>query len=166
MPMRISLRDGAFSLTEDPFTNVTDDWAIPQGDVIISLTRFQAEGEALLAQGRKVGVRLESHEAVEALAYDLPRLAVVALAFPKFGDGRAYSYARLLRDRFGYAGEVRAVGDVLREQAGYMVRCGFDAFEPSDDSTPEIWAAAANRYHHVYQRGADKRAPAFTERGA
>ena len=78
MPWRIRLKDGVFALVEDPFTSVSDDWAIPQGDVIISLTRFQAEGERLLSEGRKVGVRLEADEEVEALAYDLPRLAVVA----------------------------------------------------------------------------------------
>jgi len=165
MPTRIRLQDGVFGLVEDPFTTVSDDWAIPQGDVIISLTRFQAEGEQLLSEGRSVGVRLESHEEVEALAYDLPRLGVVALAFPKFGDGRAYSYARLLRERFGYKGEVRAVGDVLREQAGFMVRCGFDAFEPADGSTLEDWERATHRFRHVYQRSTDSRAPAFVERG-
>jgi uncharacterized protein (DUF934 family) len=165
MPTRIKLQDGAFALTEDPFTTVSDDWAIPQGDVIISLTRFQAEGEHLLSEGRSVGVRLESHEEVEALAYDLPQLSVVSLVFPKFGDGRAYSYARLLRERFGYKGEVRAVGDVLREQAGFMVRCGFDAFEPADGSTLEDWERAAHRFRHVYQRATDSRAPAFVERG-
>jgi uncharacterized protein (DUF934 family) len=165
MPTRIRLRDGGFALTEDPFTAVADDREIPPGDVIISLTRFQDQGEWLLSQGRAVGVRLESHEEVEALAYDLPRLAVVALAFPKFGDGRAYTAARLLRERYAFAGEVRAVGDVLREQAGFMVRCGFDAFEPADGSTADDWAAAAQRYRHVYQRGVDDRAPAFVERG-
>jgi uncharacterized protein (DUF934 family) len=165
MPTRIRLRDDAFALAEDPFTAVTDDWAIPQGDVIISLTRFQTEGDRLLSEGRKVGVRLESHEEVEALAYDLPRLSVVELAFPKFGDGRAYSNARLLRQRFGFKGEVRAVGDVLREQAGVMVRCGFDAFEPADGSTPEEWERATRRFRHVYQRSSDGRIPAFVERG-
>jgi uncharacterized protein (DUF934 family) len=165
MPSRIKLKDGVFTLAEDPFTAVSDDWAIPQGDVIISLTRFQAEGDRLLSEGRKVGVRLESHEDVEALAYDLPRLAVVALVFPKFGDGRAYSYASLLRERFRYQGEVRAVGDVLREQAGFMVRCGIDAFEPADGSTPEDWERATHRFRHVYQRSIDGRAPAFVERG-
>ena len=165
MPMRISLRDGVFALTEDPFTAVGDEREIPHGDVIISLGRFQTEGERLLAEHRLVGVRLESHEEVEALTYDLPRLALVALAFPKFGDGRAYSAARLLRERYGFTGEVRAVGDVLREQAGFMVRCGFDAFEPADGSTVEQWSAAAHRYRHVYQRGVDGQAPAFAERG-
>jgi uncharacterized protein (DUF934 family) len=166
MPTFIRLNDGVFSLEEDPFTAVGDEQTVPHGDVIISLTRFQAEGEALLSEGRSVGVRLESHEEVEALAYDLPRLAVVALAFPKFGDGRAYSYARLLRERFGFRGAVRAVGDVLREQAGFMVRCGFDAFEPADGSTLEDWAGAAHRFRHRYQRSTDGRPPAFAERGA
>jgi uncharacterized protein (DUF934 family) len=165
MPTLISLKDGAFAPAEDPFTNVPDDEAIPPGDVIVSLTRFEAEGEGLLSEGRSVGVRLESHEQVETLAYDLPRLSVVALAFPKFGDGRAYSYARLLRERFGFKGEVRAVGDVLREQAGFMVRCGFTAFEPADGSTVEVWERAAHRFRHAYQRSTDGRLAAFEERG-
>lgn len=165
MPTFISLQAGAFALAEDPFTAVADDQAIPPGDVIISLTRFQTEGEALLGEGRQVGVRVESDEEVEALAYDLPQIAVVALAFPKFGDGRAYTSARLLRERFSYRGEVRAVGDVLREQAGYMVRCGFDAFEPADGSTVEVWERATQRFRHVYQRASDGRSPAYEARG-
>ena len=111
-----------------------------------------------------MGVRLESSEAVEDLAYDLPRLSVVALAFPKYRDGRHYTSARLLRERFGYDGEIRAVGDVLREQAQFMVRCGIDAFEPSDGSSPQEWVAAAFRFRHVYQRAADDREPAYLER--
>jgi uncharacterized protein (DUF934 family) len=103
---------------------------------------------------------------VEGLAYDLPRLAVVALAFPKFRDGRAYSSAAILRTRFGFKAEVRAVGDVLREQAREMVRCGFNAFVPADGSGALEWAAAAGRYRHVYQAAADRRVPAFVEREA
>lgn len=164
MPTRIKLIDGAFSLVEDPYTHVSDDADIPQGDVIISLTRFQNEGERLLSEGRSVGVRLEPAEEVEALAYDLPRIAVVAVAFPKFNDGRGYTAARLLRERYAFPGEIRAVGDVLREQAGFMVRVGFDAYEPADGSTPDQWAHAARRQRHVYQRAADGRRPAFAER--
>ena len=151
-------------LVEDPFTNVSDDQGLPPGDVIISLTRFQADGDWLLSGCRKVGVRVESHEEVEALAYDLPRIAVVALVFPKYRDGRAYTGARLLRERFGYAGQVRAVGEVLREQGLFMIRCGFDAFEPADGSTAADWDHIATRFRHVYQRAADQRAPAFEER--
>ncbi len=157
--------DEAFG-ADDPFTSVGDDEPIPPGDVIISLTRFQAEGDRLLGEGRLVGVRVAAGEAVEVLAYDLPRIAVVALEFPKFKDGRGYSAARVLRERFAYAGEVRAVGDVLLEQARFMIRCGFDAFEPADGSSSEAWAATTRRFRHVYQRAADDLEPAFVEREA
>jgi uncharacterized protein (DUF934 family) len=72
---------------------------------------------------------------------------------------------RLLRERFGYGGEIRAVGDVSRELAGQMVRCGFDAFEPADGSTVEDWRKASQRFRHVYQRASDGRPAAFAERG-
>ncbi|MGI8839217.1 MAG: DUF934 domain-containing protein, partial [Caulobacteraceae bacterium] len=88
-----------------------------------------------------------------------------ALEFSKFRDGRPYSAARLLRERLAYAGEVRAVGDVLVEQAGFLVRCGFDAFAPADGATAAQWTRAASRFRHVYQRAADQRAPAFAGRG-
>lgn len=166
MPRLIELVDGQAAWAEDAFVSVTDDDAVPEaGDVIVSLARFQAEGEDLLASNsRRVGVRIESDQEVEVLAYDLPRIAVVALAFPKYRDGRAYTSARLLRERFHYQGQIRAVGDVLQEQAGFMVRCGFDAFEPADGATPEVWTKAASRFRHVYQRAADDRAPAYEER--
>jgi uncharacterized protein (DUF934 family) len=164
MPTLIEYRDGIARGVEDPFTNVADDEDLPNGDVIISLSRFQADGDRLLSEGRRVGVRLQAHEEAEALAYDLPRLSVVALEFPKYRDGRAYTNARLLRERYRFKGEIRAVGDVLREQAGFMVRCGFDAFEPADEASSNEWQAAARRYRHVYQRAADERAPAFAER--
>jgi uncharacterized protein (DUF934 family) len=164
MPRLIRLKDGAFGWEEDRFSLVGDEDEVPAGDVIVSLKRFMAEGEQLLAD-RKVGVKLGPTEAVEDLVYDLPRLAVVALEFPSHRDGRNLSAARLLRQRYGYAGELRAVGEVLREQAQHMVRCGIDAFVTADESTPEIWEKAAHRYRHVYQRGADDRAPAYVERG-
>jgi uncharacterized protein (DUF934 family) len=165
MPTLIKAQGGGMVLANDAFTHVADDQDLPPGDVIISLARFQAEGDRLLSQGRSVGVRLEAGEEVEALAYDLPRISVVALAFPKFRDGRQYSNARLLRERYAYKGEVRAVGEVLREQAQHMLRCGIDAFEPADGSAPAHWEHATRRFRHVYQRAADDREPAFAERG-
>lgn len=165
MPTLIRLIEGRYEAAEDVFADVADEDDIPaEGAVILSLTRFQAEGDALVSSGRQVGVRIQPDEAVEDLAYDLPRLTLVALVYPKYRDGRAYSSARVLRERLGYAGEVRAVGDVLREQAGHMVRCGIDSFAPADGSTPAEWAHAAGRFRHVYQRAADARKPIFEER--
>ncbi|WP_299002755.1 DUF934 domain-containing protein [uncultured Caulobacter sp.] len=168
MPKLIELVEGQARWAEDAFVFVADEDAIPDtGDVILTLARFEAEGDALLASNsRRVGVRIEPDQEVEVLAYDLPRLAVVALAFPKYRDGRAYTSARLLRERFSYEGQIRAVGDVLREQAGFMVRCGFDAFEPADGATPEVWSKAASRFRHVYQRAVDARPVAFEERAS
>lgn len=165
MPRLIKWRDGAADWAEDPFTRVDDDEPLPRGDVILSLARFHREGRELLDAGRQVGVVLAADEAPESLIVWAPRLALVALTFPKFRDGRAYSAARILRERLAFAREIRAVGDVLLEMAGPLVRCGFDAFEPADDTGPNRWTAAANRHRHVYQRAADGRTPAFAERG-
>ena len=166
MPTLIRWRDGAANSEADSFARVDDDVPLPEGDVIVSLARFQREGELLLSQQRRVGVVVEAGETVESLAYDLPRISVVALAFPKFRDGRSYSTAMVLRTRLAYAGEVRAVGDVLLEQAPFMIRCGFDAFEPADGTTADQWSRAGHRFRHVYQRAADALTPAFAERGA
>lgn len=166
MPKLIELKNGVALAAEDTFTFVSDGQDLPAGDVIVSLSRFQADGEGLMSEGRRVGVLLEAGEEVEALACDLPRLAVVALDFPKFGDGRSFSNARLLRERYAFSGQVRAVGDVLREQAGLMVRVGFDGFEPADGASSKEWQAATQRYRHVYQRSSDGRAPTFSERSS
>jgi uncharacterized protein (DUF934 family) len=166
MPSLIKLTPAGADLAEDRFVTVLDEDAIPQGaDVIVSLTRLKADGEALLSSGVSVGVQIEPAEAVEDLAAFLARLSVVAVAFPKFRDGRAYTSATLLRERLGYGGEVRAVGDVLREQAGFMLRCGFDAFVPADGSGASDWTKAALRHRHVYQTAADGRVPAYAEPG-
>ena len=169
MPMLISRGPeggAAFIQTTDSFVSLPDDAQCPPEarDVLVSFARFQTDGDAWLGEGRRVGVRLRPEEPVEGLAYDLPRLALVALEFPKFRDGRAFSSAVLLRERYGFRGEVRAVGEVLRDLAKDMVRCGFDAFEPADGASPEAWAACALRHRHVYQAAPDHRTPAFQER--
>jgi uncharacterized protein (DUF934 family) len=165
MPTLIKLEAGVFAEVENEYADLDADAPIPPvGGVVLPLTRFEAEGASLLDDRRRVGVLVQPDDSVEALAYDLPRLAAVALAFPRFRDGRAYSSALLLRTRLGFQGEVRAVGEVLRDQAREMVRCGFDAFAPTDGSSAAEWAAAAGRYRHVYQTAADRRPPAYLER--
>ena len=111
-----------------------------------------------------MGVRVNADEAVEALEPYLDRLALVALVFPKYRDGRAFSSAMVLRERYGFKGEIRAVGEVLRELSRFMVRCGMDAYMPTDGSTPEDWDRLAFRYRHVYQTAADGQTPAFALR--
>ena len=164
MPKLIKLTGEDFAEVDDAFTSVADDQDLPDGDVIVSFLRFQADGDRLLSEGRRVGVRLEPAEEPETLAYDLARLSVIALAFPKFRDGRAFTSAHVLKTRLGFTGEIRAVGDVVRDQAGFMVRCGFTAFEPADGASVDAWAKSVQRHRHVYQRAADRRAPAFVER--
>ena len=164
MPMLIRLVDGVFSQVQDDFVRLGDDEPVAEGDAFVSLGRLLT-GDVSRAGGGRRGVWLEPGDEVEALEGRLDEVDLVALAFPKFRDGRAFTSARLLRERLGFTGEIRAVGDVLRDQAGFMVRCGFDAFSPADGSTVEAWAAATGRHRHVYQRAADGRVPAFVERG-
>ena len=147
------IKNGAF--VEDQFVTVGDDEALPEGAAIVSLERWQAERETLRARNTPIGVRLKSGQEPSAIADDLDKLAVVALEFPAYRNGRAYSYARLLRERHGYKGEVRAVGNVLRDQFQFMIRCGFDALEVADNITPEIFAECAGFFTVFYQPAAD-----------
>lgn len=144
------IRDGR--LVADPFVDASALDAVPAtGPVIVSLAQWQADREALLARGTAVGVRLKSDQHPGVLAPDLPRLAVIALEFPKFRDGRAYTYARLLRERYGYTGELRAVGDVLQEQLNYMRRCGFDSFDLVSPDPERAWATVVGDHTVFYQ---------------
>jgi len=122
------IKDG--KLVTDPFVDASGPEALPPtGPVLVTYDQWQAERAALLARGTPLGIPLHSDQPPELIAADLRHFALVALEFPKFRDGRAYSYARLLRERYGFTGELRAVGDVLLEQLFFMLRTGFDAFD-------------------------------------
>ena len=169
MPNLIRLEAGpqgpAFRDAEDPFTILgAGEEPCPGAPVLAHLDRFRSEGLGWLDAGLPVGVRVPAEENVESLSNVLPRLALVALDFPVFRDGRAYTSATLLRERLRWTGELRAVGDVGREQAWLMVRCGFDSFAPADGSTAAQWAAKAATFRHVYQPAADGRRAAWEER--
>jgi uncharacterized protein (DUF934 family) len=133
----------------------------PTGPVIVSLDQWKAQREALLQRGAPLGIRLHSDQAPELIVADLPHFAVVALEFPKFRDGRAYSYARLLRERYGYAGELRAVGEVLLEQLFFMLRTGFDAFEIESADPLGDYRTALADFSVWYQPAADGRPTAM-----
>ena len=145
---------------EDPWARLDEAAAIPaEGDVIVDLARWRAERVGLLARSGRLGVRLESDQSPAEIAEDLDHFHVIALEFPKFTDGRAYSSARLLRERYGYKGELRAVGNVLRDQLLFMHRCGFDAFEVSDEAGPDAWRQALAEISVWFQPTADGRTP-------
>jgi uncharacterized protein (DUF934 family) len=147
------IKAGAYAA--DPYAPAADDAALPEGAVIVSLARFQKEREALLARNTPLGVRLQSHENPELLGADVNRLSLVALEFPKFRDGRAFSWARMLRTRLGFTGEIRAVGDFLYDQVNYQRRVGFDAWEVPDHFTLEQFQRALTEMTNVYQPSTD-----------
>lgn len=144
------IKDGA--VVDDPWVAVADDADLPQArPAIVTLERWRAERDALIGRNAPLGVRLASDRSPAEIADDLDRLALVALEFPVFTDGRAFTSARLLRERYGYSGEIRAVGNVLRDQILFMVRCGFDAFEMSSARAASEWRQAAAEIDVFYQ---------------
>ena len=148
------LKDG--KLIDDPWTHVADEVAIPAtGAVIVGLKRWREERDALIKRKDPVGVRLQSDHTAGDVADDLEHLGVVALAFPVFKDGRAYSNARRLREHHGYSGEVRAIGNVLRDQYLFMLRCGFDALEVKEGETEKDWEKVTQAISVFYQPAAD-----------
>jgi len=145
-------------LVDDQFLEVADGAPLPaQGAVIISLPRWQEERGLIEQRMDPLGLRLKPSEPVEQIAPDLHRFAVVALEFPKFNDGRAFSQARLLRERYGYKGEIRAIGRVVGDLLLFMHRCGFDAFATEGGMTGEIAQRNLNRLTLSYQPAADRR---------
>jgi uncharacterized protein (DUF934 family) len=150
------IRDGA--AIDDAWVTVGDDDGMPDArPAIITLERWRTDREALIGRNAPLGVRLGSDQSAADIVGDLDRFAVVALEFPVFTDGRAFTSARLLRERYGYTGEVRAVGNVLRDQVLFMLRCGFDAFEMKSDDAAENWRAAIAEIDVFYQAAADRR---------
>ena len=152
-------------ITGDSFAVVADDAALPDGgDVLVSAARLLQDPESIAKRAGKTGVVWPNNRDVDELVPHLERLAVVALAFPSFRDGRAYSQARLLRERFHYRGELRATGQVLRDQFVFMLRAGFDAFDVRKQADAEAFAQTVKRYSVFYQPTGDGRITALHRR--
>jgi len=152
-------------IVEDRYLRVADDVPIPDdGAIIVSAERLLTNGEEILRRHGSTGVAWPNNRRVAELAPYLDRLAVVALHIPHFKDGRAYSQARLLRERYAFVGELRATGNVLRDQFLFLVRAGFDALEATKDADAERFAATLARYSVFYQPTAASRASAARER--
>jgi uncharacterized protein (DUF934 family) len=149
----------------DPWRHLADDEPVPEGArVTISHARWLKERDALAALPAQLGLRLPNDVAVAKLAGDLDRFALIVLTFPRFTDGRAYSQARLLRGRMGFTGELRADGDVLRDQLLFMRRCGFDAFAVAERALFEDWLHAFREIDVFYQPAEDRPASLLRRR--
>ncbi len=133
---------------------------VPSGKVIVPLKVWQAQ-RGTLQERAELGVWFASCERAEDLQGEVGKFAVIAVDFPKFGDGRGYSIAYHLRARFGYRGELRAIGDVLRDQMFYMQRVGFDAFAPRADKDIHEALKGLSDFSVTYQASADEAQPLF-----
>ena len=152
-------------IAADGFVRLADDAPVPSRvPVIVSASRFFTDAETLLRRDAPAGVIWPNDRRVTELAPYLPSLALVALVFPTFKDGRAFSQARLIRERYGFRGELRATGQVLRDQFLFMLRAGFDAFEVTKDADAAAFAQATRRYSVFYQPTGDGRITALHQR--
>ena len=154
---------------------VADDWTVlrldegetpesvevPDGKIIVPLAVWQAQRETLAARAGRLGLWFASDEQAQAVKDELGNFAVIAVDFPKFSDGRGYSIAFNLRKRLGYAGELRAIGDVLRDQLFYMQRVGFNAFATRPDRSIEDALKGLTDFSDVYQTSWDQKTPLF-----
>jgi uncharacterized protein (DUF934 family) len=150
-------------IVQDAWVHVPDDSELPaKGDVIVTLDRWKREREPLLARtAGRLGVGVRRDQLATVVGPDAAHFDVIALEFPNFRDGRGYSTARILRERYQYRGELRAVGDVLRDQLFYMARCGFSAFElkPGKDIVGAL--EAFDDFSVKYQPAADESLPLY-----
>lgn len=154
MPHAQIVRDGQI-LANDTLT-LAEDAALPaSGRILVSLARWRKENEALLGSACTIGVLIPNTEDVAGLWPELQHRPLIAVHFPAWSDGRAYSQARVLRERYGYLGEVRATGDVARDQLQFMQRCGINAFEIRADQDPALCLKSLHDFDVAYQQAAD-----------
>jgi len=152
-------------VTQDRYIKVLDDAPLPEGvPVIVPAARFLADAEEILRRDEPVGVVWPNNRKVAELAPYLDRLTLIVLVFPAFKDGRAYSQARILRERYGFRGELRATGQILRDQFLFLVRAGFDALDVAKVSDVDAFAAALARYTVFYQTAGEGRISAARRR--
>ena len=152
------------SIVDDSWQLLEMDDTLVSGDIIVPLARWLAEREQLLAHNGQVGVQISGGDNLESLAKDLKNIPLIALTFERFADGRSYSYALLLRERHNYQGELRAIGDVLRDQLNYMKRCGIDSFVLREDQDIQDALRAFDEFSAHYQTAADQAQPIYRQR--
>lgn len=154
-------------IVEDNYQYISDASQLPAtGDIIVDLGVWKAHRSDLLQHSGRLGVQLPGDAEPEEIAADLGRLDLVAIRFPSFRDGRGYSLARLLRERYGFNGELRATGDVLRDQMFYMQRCGFDAFDVRPDRCIAVALTGLSDFTVTYQADVHEKRPIYRRRHA
>lgn len=136
---------------------------VPAGQVIVPVSVWQEQRDTL-SQRKDIGVWLDSDCAAEDLGADAAALPLIAINFPVFMDGRGFSLGRLLRERFDFNGELRAIGNFMRDQLFYLKRCGFNAFDCNEDIDPEAALASLSDFSESYQAAADQPVPLFRRR--
>lgn len=152
-------------------TIVEDNWQVireiedsaktPEGELVLPFAYWQANRDELLKTDGPHAVWIDGSIETEELLEDLEHFSLIALDFPAFKDGRSYSHARLLRDRYAYKGDVRAIGDVLRDQLFFMYRCGIDSYEVREDKDIEDALKGFEDFTVLYQAAADGSVPIY-----
>jgi uncharacterized protein (DUF934 family) len=157
------LKDGA--VVDNSWQQVSaDNESLPQGDILVPVSQWQEQQNTLASHVGAVGVWIDSHEEIEGFVESIIDLPVIAINFPKFADGRGFSIARLLRERYGYQGEIRAVGQIIRDQLFLMQRCGFNGFVFDADIDLVEASKSLQDFSDAYQVAVDQPEPLFKRR--
>ena len=155
--------DNTCETLDKEFSGSVDELLAKNNPILVPKAFWLANVDQLIAN-KTVGVWLDSDEGPEELEPYLSKLELIGINFPKFADGRGYSYARILRDRFNYSGELRAMGDILHDQMYYLSRCGFDAFAVREDKDASVVIEGLNDLSESYQAATDQKLPLFRRR--
>jgi len=145
---------------------ILDDSAetLPSGNILLSLEQWQQFSDQLSQHNGELGLWLEGNAEIDAVIDSLQQLSLIAIKFPKFVDGRGFSLARLLRERYNYNGELRAIGEFIRDQLYLLKRCGFNAFQLTEDQDLSEASKSLNDFSETYQVSADQQEPLFRRR--
>ena len=138
-------------IVDDNWSHLADDEAISQGDITVSLSRWKDEKSSLRDHAGKIGIRLAPADHLEDIADDLANFQHIGLEFPAFTDGRSFSHARLLRSRYQYEDEIRAMGHYMADQVFYLARVGVNAFQLENTAELEVALSTINDFSVQYQ---------------
>lgn len=157
------IKDG--KIVQDDWRHIADAESLPSGKFTVTFARWQADKENLQSVGVELGLRLRGEDPIEAVAEELNRFGLITIEIPAMADGRGFSLARLLRERYGYTGELRARGDFIRDQMFFLARVGVNAFEAPPGQDLAALLPALSEFTVKYQAAADEKQPLYRRRG-